>query len=272
MSILKALNELDENLKKEAEEKRIREAKEAEEAEERKAREEQEKRIRAIEEEKKELKAIIESDDKELDEPHVYTARCWYKGRTHPTYGRGPEPIPAGFVDKEIVMTEREMRVMKILGHFPISVPTEVTGRDILRVTDKKTEEQELSAETTRRKVEIIKSTSEEDRKRRAVCYFRGFTIETDDEHAALCSINVNRSSFRLSDVLEIEAQKKTQLEAEEAQKKAQLEAEEAQKKAQLEAEERLEQQKEKMKKEHPVRYTLGQIKNALKNRRRGRE
>ena len=224
--------------------------------EERKTREENTKKKREEEKRKKneerieKIKAILYETSEGIDEPHLYTVQFDHLGRDGAPAGIAGAFLTAtreepGTRSYKKIMTEREVKMIAELAKLGMWL--DELGRYNLRSIgnirytinndEKETEKREI--EIVRAKVEAIKSCEEMERRKEAQIRFEdGIIIYTDDEHAALCSINCNKENVMLSDDLAREE----------------------------------EERKAAEKKSHPVKYTFKAIKDALHNRNRGRE
>lgn len=190
------------------------------------------------------VKSVLYSQEEGMDEPHVYIMN--YSMFVQTSMYKGEERL----FSKRVVMTEREMKMMEVLDGFH-----EIIGRNSDLVDVKSSPDDEISEEekeelkSVERKVEIIKNADAKDRGKEArlvAGVYGDIRVITDDGHAALCCMNYNKDSIILSDELERAAEETRRA----AEERALIE----------------------YKKEHPVKYTFAKIKDAIKNRSRGRE
>lgn len=248
MSILEQLNAVEVEAKKRDEESKRKQM----EAEEAKIREQKEKEWKEKKEKKeKEIREVLMDDREGIDEPKVYEIRFSFKERWERVGVEGGRPMGGGEGMSRIIMTEREFMMAKVLGNLLHECTKhgyyngcQLISCDI--VSEKLTDKEEIDLETARKKVQIIKSSSQDEKSKKAVISYSHGMVETDDGHAALCAMNINKGDVELSDGLE--------------RKEAEIRRVEA------------ERQDETYRKEHPVLWKLSNIKNALKNRSRGRE
>lgn len=119
----------------------------------------------AIKSKKEKIMEILEDNEEGLDEPHVYQVEFWHQGG-----GRGWELfVPAGTATCNMIMTEREKRIVKLVGgieRYPSEYGVAIGCKcdrisDIQLSSEELSHDEETAISSIKQKISIIKTNVE---------------------------------------------------------------------------------------------------------------